>query len=51
MRIVIETAVNQDFMSVWNGFDATLFLALAPPFPILKLKQFDGCLTGNLVKV
>ena len=51
MTIHLETAVNQDFMSVWNGFDADLFVALAPPFPIVTLKQFDGCKTGDKVKI
>ncbi|MEA5259111.1 hypothetical protein VB264_15045 [Arcicella aquatica] len=49
MKIQIKTTVNQDLLSVWEGFDLTLFKALAPPFPPVVIKQFDGCMKGDVV--
>ena len=33
------------------GFTRALFLALAPPFPRLHLRRFDGCRTGDVVEI
>ena len=33
------------------GFTRQLFLALAPPFPRLRLHRFDGCRTGDVVEI
>ena len=49
MKISISTTVNQPLDQVWAKFDASLFKALAPPFPPVKLLRFDGSLTGNEV--
>ncbi|MEM1135734.1 MAG: hypothetical protein AAGI07_07820 [Bacteroidota bacterium] len=49
MRLKIETSVKQDYKSVWNGFDETLFLKLSPPFPPVKLIRFDGSIKGDRV--
>jgi len=51
MRIVIETKVSSNIEKVFEGFDKTLFLKLAPPFPLVKLKQFDGCLKDDIVHI
>jgi hypothetical protein len=49
MRIRIRTTVNQDHQTVWKGLNEAFFLKLAPPFPPVKLKRFDGTETGGLV--
>ncbi len=33
------------------GFTRALFVALAPPFPKLRLLRFDGCHTGDRVEI
>ena len=33
------------------GFTEQLFLALAPPFPLIKLLRFDGYKTNNIIHV
>lgn len=49
MTINISTPVNQDAIVVWNGFDQELFLKLSPPFPKVRLLQFDGSSKGDRV--
>ena len=49
MKINIETAVEQDFLQVKEGFNETLFTKLSPPFPPVKLLRFDGSKKGDLV--
>lgn len=49
MKINLSTPVNQDYLSVKNGFDETLFTRLSPPFPPVKLAKFDGSEVGDLV--
>lgn len=51
MKIYIATEVNQPIQSVWKGFNLSLFKALAPPFPPVEVKVFDGCLTGDVVSL
>ena len=51
MKINISTKVNQDYLSVKNGFDETLFTELSPPFPPVKLKRFDGSEVGDIVSL
>ncbi|MCU0391818.1 MAG: hypothetical protein MUE81_11930 [Thermoflexibacter sp.] len=51
MEIVIKTYVSQPILSVWQGFNETLFLKLAPPFPPMKLLRFDGSEKGNEVHI
>ncbi len=51
MKIQIETQVNQSIHQVWKGFDEKLFMALAPPFPKVKLLRFDGCKAGDEVQI
>ena len=33
------------------GFTRALFVALAPPFPKLRVLRFDGCRTGDKVEI
>ncbi len=49
MKLRIKTHVNQSASQVWKGFDETLFTKLAPPFPSVKLLQFDGSEKGDRV--
>ena len=49
MQFQIKTEVQQDYQSVFMGFDRKLFLALNPPLMPLKLLRFDGCKTGDEV--
>ncbi len=49
MRIQIKTKVGATLEKVKKGFTKDLFLSLNPPFPPVKLKQFDGCKTGDKV--
>lgn len=51
MKILIETTVEQDFKTVFDGFNESLFLALKPPFPPMALKRFDGSQTGDKVEM
>jgi ligand-binding SRPBCC domain-containing protein len=51
MRIIIETKVSSNVEEVFKGFNESLFLKLAPPFPLVKLKQFDGCHKGDTVHI
>jgi ligand-binding SRPBCC domain-containing protein len=51
MKINLSTKVNQDYLSVKNGFDETLFTKLSPPFPPVKLARFDGSEVGDLVSL
>ncbi len=51
MRLKLETRVDATPETVWQGFDETLFLRLAPPLPRLRLLRFDGCHTGDAVVV
>ncbi len=51
MKFSISTSVNRSAKDVLSGFDAELFLALKPPLLPLSLEQFDGCETGDRVKL
>ena len=49
MKFSVATKVNQEAIEVWNGFDKELFLKLSPPFPKVRLIQFDGSSKGDTV--
>lgn len=49
MKIIISTRIEQDFLSVKEGFNEKLFLQLSPPFPPVRLLRFDGCAKGDIV--
>jgi ligand-binding SRPBCC domain-containing protein len=51
MHLHIHTRVKQPYQQVWAGFDETLFRSLAPPFPPVKVLQFDGCLREDVVSL
>lgn len=51
MKINLATKVKQDYLSVKNGFDETLFTKLSPPFPPVKLARFDGSEVGDVVSL
>ncbi|MBN3521166.1 hypothetical protein JYB62_14240 [Algoriphagus lutimaris] len=51
MNIKIKTSVEQDYLSVKEGFQATLFKKLSPPFPPVKLIRFDGSEKGDIVSL
>jgi len=51
MKITIKTCVEQDFLSVKEGFNESLFTKLSPPFPPVKLIRFDGSEKGDLVSL
>ncbi len=51
MKIIIKTIVEQNYKTVFEGFNEALFLALKPPFLPLTLRQFDGSMTGDKVKI
>lgn len=51
MHVTLRTAVAQPPAQVFAGFTRALFLALAPPFPKLKLHRFDGCQRGDQVDI
>ena len=51
MRVLLRTSVAQPPAAVLAGFTRELFLALAPPFPKLKLLRFDGCRRGDRVEL
>lgn len=49
MKLQLATKVGQSAQEVWEGFNEELFLKLAPPFPKVKLLQFDGSKKGDKV--
>lgn len=49
MKIILETAVEKNYLEVKAGFTEQLFRELAPPFPPVKVLRFDGCKTGDQV--
>jgi len=51
MNILIKTKVAQFPPQVFAGFTRDLFLRLAPPFPPVRLKRFDGCAVGDIVSL
>jgi len=51
MRILLETKVRQHYDKVYKGFDVNLFKALAPVFPKMILRKFEGCKKNDLVEV
>ena len=51
MRVTLRTAVVQLPAQVMSGFTRELFVALAPPFPRLRVHRFDGCRTGDEVHI
>ncbi len=51
MHVTLRTAVSQPPAVVMAGFTRELFVALAPPFPRLRLLRFDGCRTGDKVEI
>lgn len=51
MKLTISTTVNQSWQQVTAGFTEKLFLSLNPPFPPVKLLQFDGCHKDDLVSL
>jgi ligand-binding SRPBCC domain-containing protein len=51
MKIVIKTTVEQHYKTVFSRFNRDLFLALKPPFLPLTLRQFDGSMKGDEVKI
>ncbi len=51
MKIQITTTVEQPAYQVMAGFNEELFLKLNPPFPPVRLLQFDGCKKGDKVSL
>ena len=51
MHVTLRTAVAQPPAQVMAGFTRALFVALAPPFPRLRVLRFDGCRTGDRVEI
>ncbi|MEM6642713.1 MAG: hypothetical protein AAF616_07015 [Bacteroidota bacterium] len=51
MHIRIKTQVGASLKSVKDGFTKDLFVALNPPFPPVKVLQFDGCKKGDQVSL
>ncbi|MFC6222061.1 hypothetical protein ACFP2F_02320 [Hymenobacter artigasi] len=51
MHVTLRTSVSQPPAVVMAGFTRELFVALAPPFPRLRLLRFDGCHTGDRVEI
>jgi len=51
MHLLLRTRVAQPPARVMAGFDRTLFLQLAPPFPKMNLLRFDGSRPGDRVEM
>lgn len=49
MHLKVRTTVSAKLSTVKEGFTQDLFLRLNPPFPIVRLLQFDGCQKGDKV--
>jgi len=48
-HMTFETIVSSSVEEVAKGFNQELFEALKPPLLTLKVKKFDGCVTGDEV--
>lgn len=51
MKLLLHTTVAQSPARVMAGFTRELFLALAPPFPRMQLRRYDGSRRGDLVEI
>lgn len=52
MRFTIQSHVqNAKADIVFAGFNLDLFTFLSPAFPPMRVQQFDGCKTGDIVWV
>ena len=51
MKLKIQTSVAKNYQQVWEGFTEDLFNQLSPPFPPVKVIQFDGCHKGDIVEL
>jgi len=51
MRIVLKTKVKGNYKTIMRQFDKDLFIALAPPFPKIKLVEFTGSKKGDKVHI
>lgn len=49
MKLLFETVIEKDFLTIKAGFNRELFLKLKPPGVGLTLSRFDGCSPGNEV--
>lgn len=45
----ITSRVSASLPYVWSKFDQNLLAKLAPPFPIARIIQFDGCQVNDKV--
>ena len=48
-RLSFECRLSTPLEEVVSGFDESLFRALSPPFPRVKIRQFDGVNAGDRV--
>lgn len=51
MKFILRTNVAQSLENVKEGFNEDLFSELSPPFPKVKIKQFDGSKKGDIVSL
>jgi ligand-binding SRPBCC domain-containing protein len=51
LKLNLRTTVAQAPAQVMAGFTRELFVALAPPFPKMRLRRYDGSRRGNLVEI
>lgn len=51
MKLSLSTRVTGSAEQIKSGFNVSLFKALAPPFPRLNVKRFDGCKKDDLVEL
>lgn len=51
MQIKVKTYVPESRTEVWGRFNLSLFKALAPVYPKLRVERFDGCVTGDEVHI
>ncbi len=48
-KLLFKTIVQNDYKTVYAGFDLKLFKALKPPLMSLEVTRFDGCKKGDEV--
>ena len=51
MKLLLHTTVSQPPARVMAGFTRELFMALAPPFPRMHLRRYDGSRRGDLIEI
>lgn len=51
MQIILRTNIAAHYKTIAAGFNLSLFEALRPKFPTVRVSRFDGCKQGDEVHI